>query len=77
MRNALLGFLVFVLNALMSAPGWASDGHHGEEMRGGNGTVVFVAHDYGFRGPDQIPACLTPVRILNEGQDLHHIQFLR
>ena len=37
MRNALLGFLVLVLNALMSAPVWASDGHHGEEMRSGNG----------------------------------------
>jgi hypothetical protein len=77
MRNALYGSLVFVLSALMSAPGWASDRNVGEEMRGGNGTVVFVAHDYGFSGPDQIPAGLTTVRILNEGQDLHHIQFLR
>jgi len=77
MRNALSGSLVFVLSALMSAPGWASDRNVGEEMRGGNGTVVFVAHDYGFRGPDQIPAGLTTVRILNEGQDLHHIQFVR
>ena len=77
MRNALSGSLVFVLSALMSAPGWASDRNVGEEMRGGNGTVVFVAHDYGFRGPDQIPAGLTTVRIANEGQDLHHIQFLK
>jgi hypothetical protein len=77
MRNALSGSLVFVLSALMSTPGWASDRHHGEEMRGGNGRVVFIAHDYGFRGPDRIPSGLTTVRILNEGQDLHHIQFLR
>lgn len=77
MRNALSGSLVFVLSALISAPAWASDRQHGEDMRGGNETVVFVAHDYGFRGPDQIPAGLTTVRILNEGQDLHHIQFLK
>jgi hypothetical protein len=39
--------------------------------------VVFVAHDYGFSGPDHLRAGLTAVRIVNEGQDLHHIQFLR
>jgi hypothetical protein len=36
-----------------------------------------VAHDYGFTGPDHFPAGLTTVRIVNEGQDFHHIQFLK
>jgi uncharacterized cupredoxin-like copper-binding protein len=68
---------MFVFTAVMPAAGWAGDHQNGEEMRGGNGTVVFVAHDYGFRGPDRIAAGLTTVRIVNQGQDLHHIQFLK
>jgi hypothetical protein len=77
MRYACYGSLMFVFTAVMSATGWAGDRQNAEEMRSGNGTVVFVAHDYGFRGPDRIPAGLTTVRIVNQGQDLHHIQFLK
>jgi hypothetical protein len=68
---------MLMLAAAMSAPALASDREDAEDIRGGSGTVVFVAHDYGFRGPDRIPAGLTTVRIVNEGQDLHHIQFLK
>jgi hypothetical protein len=77
MRNALFGSVVFVCAAVMSAPAWAGDRQSAEEMGGSDGTVVFVAHDYGFRGPDRIPAGLTTVQIVNQGQDLHHIQFLK
>lgn len=39
--------------------------------------VTFEATDYGFTGPDTIPAGLVSARVVNKGKDLHHIQFLR
>ena len=63
--------------AVASAPAWAEDHGRAAVRRGGETTVVFVARDYGFSGPERIPGGLTTVRIVNEGRDLHHIQFLR
>lgn len=39
--------------------------------------VVFTAHDYGFTGPERIPAGVTTMQIVNRGQDLHQIQLLK
>jgi len=39
--------------------------------------VVFTAHDYGFNGPERIPAGVTTMQIVNRGQDLHQIQILK
>ncbi|KXJ98515.1 MAG: hypothetical protein UZ03_NOB001003553 [Nitrospira sp. OLB3] len=39
--------------------------------------VRFVADDYGFTGPDHIPAGLTSIQVVNRGQDLHHVQLLK
>ena len=43
----------------------------------GGAPVVFVASDYGFTGPERIPAGVTTVQVVNKGQDLHHIQLLQ
>lgn len=40
-------------------------------------SVVFVAHDYGFAGPDHIPAGVTTLQVVNRGQDPHHVQLLK
>jgi hypothetical protein len=40
-------------------------------------SVVFVANDYGFSGPDRIPAGVTTLQVVNKGQDIHHIQLLQ
>lgn len=77
MRNAIYGSLVCVLMAVGVTTAWSSDRPGAAARRGAEAAVVFVAHDYGFRGPDSIPAGRTTVRIVNEGQDLHHIQFLK
>ena len=77
MQKALYGSLVIGLSAVLCVPAWARDGQHADAVRSSDAAVVFVAHDYGFRGPDRIPAGLTTVRVVNEGQDLHHIQFLK
>jgi hypothetical protein len=69
--------MVCLFIAVTSVPGLAHDHQGAEEIRGGETAVVFVAHDYGFSGPDRIPAGLTTVRIVNTGRDLHHVQFLR
>lgn len=39
--------------------------------------VIVVANDYGFAGPDRIPAGVTTMQVVNKGQDLHHIQVLQ
>jgi len=39
--------------------------------------VTFEAVDYGFKGPDTLPAGLTSVRMVNRGLVLHHIQLIR
>ena len=70
--SSMMAFMV-----LASAPAWADDLQHAAALPGGYAPVVFVAHDYGFTGPDQLPSGLTTVRIVNEGKDLHHVQFLR
>jgi hypothetical protein len=41
------------------------------------GAVTYVARDYGFSGPERIPAGLTTVEIINHGQDAHQIQFIK
>ncbi len=39
--------------------------------------VVIVARDYGFTGPDRIPAGMTTVQVVNQGKDLHHVQIMQ
>jgi len=39
--------------------------------------LTVVAHDYTFEAPDRIPAGLTTVQLINRGQDLHHVLFVR
>ena len=77
MRNSLSASMMVLFFAVASAPAWAEDPGHAAVQHGGETTVVFVAHDYGFSGPERIPGGLTTVRIVNEGRDLHHIQFLK
>ena len=39
--------------------------------------VTFHASDYGFEGPDQLPAGQTVIRLVNHGQQPHHIQLVK
>jgi hypothetical protein len=57
---------VLVVFMLASPVAWAGDA-----------PVVFTAHDYGFNGPERIPAGVTTVQIVNRGQDIHQIQILK
>ena len=77
MRNATCRSTLFMLLAMAAAPAWAGSLESAAEPRSGDTAVVFVAHDYGFSGPDRVAAGLTTVRIVNEGRDLHHVQFLK
>jgi uncharacterized cupredoxin-like copper-binding protein len=77
MRNPFYASMMVLFIAAVGSPALAGDSGRTVAARGGDASVVFVAHDYGFRGPDRLPAGLTTVRIVNEGRDLHHIQFLR
>ncbi|MCB9176436.1 MAG: hypothetical protein H6648_04685 [Caldilineae bacterium] len=35
----------------------------------------FVATDYAFEGPADLPAGLTEIRLANKGEEIHHLQF--
>ncbi|WP_447980147.1 hypothetical protein [Candidatus Nitrospira bockiana] len=39
--------------------------------------ATFYARDYGFQGPDVLPAGLTVIRIQNQGQEPHQVQLLK
>jgi len=39
--------------------------------------VTFIAENYDFKGPDRIPAGITTVRIVNQGDEPHHIQLVK
>ena len=77
MRHMVYGTMLCLVIGVTSAQASSSGTQNAATPGGGERAVVFVAHDYGFSGPDRLPAGRTTVRIVNEGQDLHHIQFLR
>jgi hypothetical protein len=39
--------------------------------------VTVTATDYAFDAPDEIPAGLTAIRLVNQGPSLHHIQLMK
>jgi hypothetical protein len=43
----------------------------------GTNTVEIIAREYGYSGPDTIPAGLTELRLVNAGSELHHMQLVR
>ena len=58
MRNSLYASMMVLFIAAASAPASAEDPGRAAVQRGGETTVVFVAHDYGFSGPERIPGGL-------------------
>lgn len=40
-------------------------------------TVTVTARDFAFDAPAQIPAGMTAVRLVNHGQQIHHVQIIR
>ena len=42
-----------------------------------SGDVIYIATDYAFKGPDRLTAGWKTVTIVNRGEDLHQIQFIK
>lgn len=63
--------------AFVSVLGWGHGSRAEAASRMDPSPVVFAAHDYGFTGPDRIPAGVTTMQIVNRGQDVHHIQLVK
>ena len=61
---------------LASVLPWGEAGAAAGAGSGGD-PAVFVAHDYGFTGPDRIPAGMTTVQVRNEGKEPHHVQVVQ
>ena len=77
MRHMLYGTMLFLLIGIASAQASSGETQNAATPAGGDRPVVFVAHDYGFSGPDRLPAGRTTVRIVNEGQHPQHMQYLK
>ena len=76
-RVILSAMMIGVFATIAAVP---DEGHADQEAiasRPESAHVVFVAHDYGYSGPDRIPAGITTVEIVNQGQDLHHAQIVK
>ena len=42
-----------------------------------SGDVIYIATDYAFKGPDRLTAGWKTVTMVNRGEDLHQIQFIK
>jgi hypothetical protein len=76
-RRVLAILTVCSMFAFLSVLGWGHGGQAAAASRTDPSPVLFVAHDYGFTGPDRIPAGVTTMQIVNQGQDVHHIQLVK
>jgi hypothetical protein len=76
-RRLLTILTVCSMLAFLSVLGWGHGDRAEAASRIDPSPVVFVAHDYGFSGPDRIPAGVTTMQIVNQGQDVHHIQLVK
>jgi len=78
MSHALLSAILMGMSLLGSAvQDLAQAGQGATVSRPAGAPVQFVAHDHGYTGPDRIPAGMTTVEIVNQGQDVHHAQIVK
>jgi plastocyanin len=77
MANRFYILFVMVLSFLMSS--WAGLGPASAETSAvkGMAEVTYEAFDFGFNGPEVIPGGMISLRVVNKGQDLHHLQLIR
>jgi uncharacterized cupredoxin-like copper-binding protein len=76
-RRLFQSVIVLLLLLLAPALDWVEGSRVTAASRTDASTVVFLAHDYGFAGPDRIPAGVITMQVVNKGQDPHHIQLLK
>ena len=55
----------------------APPGAERTDAAGGANVVTVTTSDYRFDAPDEIPAGLTAIRLVNNGPSLHHIQLMK
>lgn len=48
-----------------------------QTAQAGPNEVTFVARDFVFEGPTEIPAGVTTIRLVNQGPELHHASLLK
>src|SRR5207253_8941709 len=44
---------------------------------GADGHVTYTARDYEFAGPESFAGGTTEITLINQGEDLHHLQFIK
>ena len=76
-RRLFQSVIVLLLLVLTPDLEWIEDNRVAAGPRTDGSAVVFLAHDYGFAGPDRIPAGVTTMQVINKGQDPHHIQLVK
>lgn len=66
-------FLVAVVATVAAAPVTRAEADPGADVS----EVTIVATDNTFEAPDRIPAGVVKVRLVNQGEELHHAQLMR
>jgi uncharacterized cupredoxin-like copper-binding protein len=75
MRTRTKAILMVLASATLIAAA-AGARHRTPRLPSGTSTVEITAREYGFTGPDTIPAGLTELRLVNAGSELHHLQLV-
>jgi hypothetical protein len=76
MRTGTKAILIALASAGLVAAA-AGAVHTGSRVPPGTHTVEITAREYGYAGPDTVPAGLTELRLVNAGAELHHMQLVR
>jgi hypothetical protein len=76
MRTRTKAILIALASAALIAAA-AGTRHTTPRLPPGTHSVEIVAREYGYAGPDTIPAGLTELRLVNAGSELHHMQLVR
>jgi hypothetical protein len=76
MRTRSKAILIALASAALIAAA-AGARHASPRVPPGTHTIEIVAREYGYAGPDTVPAGLTELRLVNAGSELHHMQLVR
>ena len=76
MRKRTKAILIVLASATLIAAA-AGARHTTPRLPPGTNTIEITAREYGYAGPDTIPAGLTELRLVNAGSELHHMQLVR
>jgi hypothetical protein len=72
-RHLFKWMLVFAAGPALGSAAAISSG----KVPGADGHITYIARDYGFAGPESVAGGTTEITLINQGEDVHHLQFIQ